>query len=84
MKKHCDLHLNKEEKDRIDNKNNHGNKDEKENEENSDEGTKQVCHTMTMKKCETTYRPQMAKVKVRVCPNDINLDKKSAEKMQHR
>ena len=84
MKKHCDLHFNTEEKDRIDNKNNNVNEDEKENEENPDEGKKQVCHTMTMKKCETTYRPQMAKVKVRVCPNDINLDKKSAEKMQNR
>ena len=84
MKKHCDLHFDNKAKDGLDNKNNQGNEGEDGNEENSDEGRKQVCHTMTMKKCETTYRPQMAKVKVRVCPNDINLDKKSAEKMQNR
>ena len=84
MKKHWDLDFNKKGISTTENKNTHGKDSKKENDENSDDVQKQVCHTMTMKKCETTYRPQMAKVKVRVCPNDINLERKSAETMQNR
>ena len=51
----------------------------------SDDGNEQqVCHTMTVKKCETSYRPQITKVKVRVCPNSIDLDEESKETMENR
>ena len=30
--------------------------------------TEDVCHTMYKKECEIQYRPQMSKVKVKVCP----------------
>ena len=84
MKKHCDTHFDQKETETPENPSNHGSEGKEEHKANADAGRKQVCHTMTMKKCETTYRPQMAKVKVRVCPNDINLEKNSAEKMQNR
>ena len=84
MKKHCDFHVDQEEKDHISNNEFHIHKGREEHNETSNVSSKPICHTMTMKECETTYRPQMTKVKVRVCPNDINLDKESDEKMQNR
>ena len=44
----------------------------------------QVCHTVSTKKCETFYRPQVTKVKVRVCPNSIDLDRESRRRMENR
>ena len=44
----------------------------------------QVCHTVSTKKCETFYRPQVTKVKVRVCPNSIDLDRESKRRMENR
>ena len=52
--------------------------------ETTNSNNTQVCHTMSTKKCETTYRPQMTKVKVRVCPNSIDLDNESKRKMENR
>ena len=84
MKKHCDTHLDQEGQDTIENKAFHVQDSDEDDTENVEDGMQKICHTMTMKKCETTYRPQMTKVKVRVCPNDINVEKESAKKMQNR
>ena len=35
-----------------------------------DESFEKACHTVYKKECEISYRPQMTKVKVRVCPGD--------------
>ena len=86
MKEHCDTHLDQEVQETIENKEFRvvDKSDTGVNENAKKDGMQEICHTMTMKKCETTYRPQMTKVKVRVCPNDINLEKESAKKMQNR
>ena len=84
MKKHCDLRSDPTERsDSLSEDDDYEGRNENET-DSSDGNRKEVCHTMTMKKCETSYRPQMTKVKVRVCPDDINLDKESAQKMKNR
>ena len=84
MKEHCDIDLDYTNKD-INGKETIDVEETKEtHNESTTDSRKQVCHTMTMKECETTYRPQMTKVKVRVCPNGINLDKESKQQMENR
>jgi len=41
-----------------------------------------LCHTVRVKKCQTDYRPSTTKVKVRVCPDGVDLDDESKRKMQ--
>ena len=84
MKKHCNSNFN-------DNIQSEGNTHtqirrrlDEVQESHNDGNEQQVCHTMTVRKCETSYRPQMTKVKVRVCPNSIDLDKESKETMENR
>ena len=85
MKKHCDKNYRYTHHDPIDRSDIGVIEDEgKEKGNGKYINEDQVCHTMTMKDCETSYRPQMTKVKVRVCPDKINLDNESAEKMQNR
>ena len=85
MKKHCDKNYRYTHHDPIDRSDIGVKEDEgKEKENGKNINEDQVCHTMTMKECETSYRPQMTKVKVRVCPDKINLDNESAKKMQNR
>ena len=80
MKKHCDKNYRYTHNDPID-RSDIGVKEDEGTEKGNgkDVNEDQVCHTMTMKECETSYRPQMTKVKVRVCPDKINLDNESAE-----
>ena len=84
MKKHCDLDLDKTDNDFSRNKTIDGEETGNKRNGDHDENRTQACHTMTMKECETSYRPQMTKVKVRVCPNGINLANESKEKMENR
>lgn len=41
-----------------------------------------LCHTVNVKKCQTEYKPSTTKVKVRVCPDGVDLDEESKQKMQ--
>lgn len=40
------------------------------------------CRIVNEKKCSTLYKPKTTKVKVRVCPNDIDLDQESKDEMK--
>ena len=84
MRKHCDLDLDKTYNDFSKNETIDGEETGNIPNGEHEESRKQVCHTMTMKECETSYRPQMTKVKVRVCPNGIDLDNESKQKMENR
>lgn len=51
-------------------------------EEKYDEDSDGLCHTVNVKKCQTEYKPSTTKVKVRVCPDSVDLDDESKQKMQ--
>ena len=54
----------------------------KEHVELGEEEEEGLCHTVRVKKCQTDYRPSTTKVKVRVCPDGVDLDDESKRKMQ--